>query len=102
MNHRKPAMSTFSKRLELERKIMVIFEAARGMEAADSGIGKYTIKRTLMLNDKAFKISINTVKRIVDELVKSGIVECVNSDAKTNLRFRLVGMRFRIVGGQHG
>ena len=71
------------RRKQLESQILEIFK-----ESVD-GIGKYDIKRKLILLDKDLAISINTVKRIVGEFIADGIIECVNPNESTKLKFRL-------------
>ena len=54
------------------------------------GFGKYDILRLLRANDSNLKLSINTVKKIVDELLGEEIIECVNPSHTQGLRFRLI------------
>lgn len=78
------------KRESLERKILAIFHTVRDMpETCEKGIGKYSIKRTLVHHDETLNVSINTIKRIVDKMLDDGVIECVNPQLKCGLRFRL-------------
>ncbi len=78
------------KRAELEVKILAIFESLCGLSKyRKEGIGKYKIKTLLLLNDKNLRISINTVKKIVDHFLDVGKIECVNPHAASRVRFRL-------------
>ena len=80
------------KYIQLELKVLSIFHAVRDMpETCEKGIGKYSIKRTLEHHDDNLKISINTIKRIVDKMLDDGVIECVNPEHKCGFRFRLVG-----------
>ena len=83
------------RREQLGRKIMAIFHAVQDMhETREKGIGKYSIKRTLKLNDETLRVSINTIKRIVDKMLDDGVIECVNPDAASGARFRLKEVDF--------
>lgn len=73
------------RRVMLKKRILIIFEKNR-----ENGIGKNSIKRRLESRDANLSISINTVKRIVDEFIEIGLIECVNPSKKCRLRFRLV------------
>lgn len=75
----------------LESKILYTFEMALNISnTREYGIGKYSIKHDLVHIDKNLDISINTVKRIVDEFVADGIIECINPNDTTNLKFKLI------------
>lgn len=77
------------KRAELEVKILAIFQAVQDMpEACEKGIGRYSIKRALLLDDKYLKVSINTIKKIVDSMLDNKVIECVNP-GEYGARFRL-------------
>lgn len=78
------------KRAELESKILDIFHAVQDMpETSEKGIGRYSIKRALLLDDKYLKVSINTVRNIVDYMLDNKVIECVNP--------KMYGARFRLV-----
>lgn len=78
------------RRAKLERKILNIFRETQEIPVVcDEGIGKNDIKRTLVINDEYPRPSINTIKRIVDDLFKRKVIECVNPEKTTGLKFRL-------------
>lgn len=76
------------RRVMLKKRILIIFEKNR-----EDGIGKNSIKRALELHDAKVRLSINTVKRIVDEFIEIGLIECVNPSKKCRLMFRLMKHR---------
>ena len=70
--------------------MLVIFHAVHDMpETCVKGVGKNSIKRTLELHDEKLRVSINTIKRIVDKLLDDDVIECVNPHAASCVRFRL-------------
>ncbi len=74
------------KRLDIRELMLDIFESHDAL----CGLGKYDILRLLRANDSSLKLSINTVKKIVDELLEEKIIVCVNPSHTSGLRFRLV------------
>ena len=83
-------LNNIERRKERETKILHLFSIAKDMaQTRENGIGKYTIKRSLMFNDSELRISINTIKRIVDDLVVRGVIECSNTENKSALKFKL-------------
>lgn len=81
------------RRAELERKVLSIFETLQDMPGyCEKGIGKYSIKRMLQAHNEGLKVSINTIKKIVDHFLDVGKIECVNPHAASGVRFRLRGL----------
>ncbi len=73
------------KRLAIRELVLAIFK----LDDLSCGLGKNNILRYLRRNDSNLKLSINTVKKIVDELLEEKIIECVNPSHTSGLRFRL-------------
>lgn len=78
------------KRAELERKVLCIFEATQELPVLGvKGIGKESIKRTLMIHDENLNPSSYAIQHIVEHFLDVGKIECVNPECKCGLRFRL-------------
>lgn len=78
-----------TKREVMKRRITSIFERTDTMLLSVEGIGKYRVLNILRLEDKTLRLSINTVKNIVHELVGEGVIVCANPEKKRGHRFKL-------------
>lgn len=84
-------MTPTDRREIVENKILELFEIVEEPKLEsdkENGLGKYDLKRILKM-EKGFEISINTVKVVVDNLLKTKVIKCINPDDKTGFRFRL-------------